>query len=437
MTAPASRTPRSESAARGFPAFPAGRRGGRGFARTWWGRAWIQAVEDSALDLTALKNGRKYAFTGRVGSITVSPGRLAAPVHGDEADAYATVLALQPLTPAQWDRFLDQVASRAGHIAALLDRDMPHDLVAAAADVGVPLLPDIGDLDPSCDCEDWGHPCRHAAALAYQAAWLVDEDPFLLLLLRGLGEQEFLAALQQRGAEAARSDAPRSRGRAAVSAEDAYAAVPGPLPETPELPDEPGDMAHIPAVPDTTPDLTADVLRLLAKDAAIRALELLRGEAVPVLDERADAVRLAAVHAASCDAFADTDVHARLRAAHDPPADFARAVAAWHFGGATGLDVLDRPWSPPRNELARAQVELAGLMEPEESVAAVDEPEALVHTEPGSTRRIWRNRWTHEEAGVQLRYGPDGRWYPYRSREGTWWPSAHSAPDAVTAFETV
>ncbi|HSA50084.1 MAG TPA: SWIM zinc finger family protein [Yinghuangia sp.] len=260
--------------ARGFTAFPAGRRGGRAFARSWWGRAWLQAVEDSALDLEALRVGRKYAYTGRVGSITVAPGRLTAPVYAESGDVHRTTQLLQPLTARQWDRFLDQVAARAGHIAALLDRDMPHDLVAAAEDVGVPLLPGIGDLDPSCDCEDWGHPCRHAAALAYQAAWLLDADPFVLLLMRGMSEERFLDALQKRGASAPEPgmepQLTSSDGKL-VPAVDAYATTPGTLPEPPPLPDAPGDMPDLPAGPGVDPE----ALRLLAREAAARALNLL------------------------------------------------------------------------------------------------------------------------------------------------------------------
>ncbi|WP_436770781.1 SWF or SNF family helicase [Yinghuangia sp. YIM S09857] len=408
--------------ARGFPAFPAGRRGGRGFARSWWGQAWIQAVEETALDNKALLNGRKYAYSGRVGSITVSPGRLFAAVHG-QTEIHRTTVTLQPLSEGQWDRFLDQVASRAGHIAALLRRDMPHDLVAAAEDVGVPLLPGIGDLDPSCDCEDWGT-CRHAAALAYQAAWLVDEDPFLLLLLRGLGEEEFLTALQRRGA--AGESAVVAATRTAVAAGDAYAADPGPLPGDPELPDAPGEM---PSIPDSS-HVEVPVLRLLARDAAERAFELLCTATVtgldgaefddpaPLLnvadlDERSDGVRLAAHHD-------DPEAVGRLRAAHDRPGDFDRAVAAWRYGGAPGFEVLDQPWRPNRTELARANTEFVAIL--------ADAPDS------GETFAVSRNRWTDAAAGRQLRYGRDGRWYPYENRAGTWWPSGPPAHDPATAM---
>src|SRR3954466_459710 len=181
------------SEARGFPAFVAQRRSTSG--KSWWGRAWVQALEDTSLDSHQLRKGRRYANSGQVGTITVSPGRIAAVVHAPE-DSYDAAVLVDRLSGDEWRRFLDQVEARAGHIAALLDGEMPHDLVDAAADAGVSLLPGIGDLDPSCTCDGWELPCQHAAALCYQTAWLLDADPFVLLLLRGRSRESLLDQLQ-------------------------------------------------------------------------------------------------------------------------------------------------------------------------------------------------------------------------------------------------
>ncbi|RSM78712.1 SWF/SNF family helicase [Kibdelosporangium aridum] len=179
---------------RGFPAFPAGARRRARFARSWWGNAWITAIEDAALDSEQMKIGRKYAYAGQVGPITVSPGRIAATVYGSDRTPHTTTVHITQLTDAEWTRLLDWVAAKSGYIAALLDKDMPHDLTAAE----IPILPQMTDLEPDCDCEGWELPCRHAAALSYQVAWLLDEDPFVLLLIRGRGEQHLLDELQLR-----------------------------------------------------------------------------------------------------------------------------------------------------------------------------------------------------------------------------------------------
>ncbi|MFB4278250.1 SWIM zinc finger family protein [Nonomuraea sp. MTCD27] len=357
--------------ARGFAAFPPQRAGAR-FATSWWGRAWIQALEDTSLDHVLLRKGRAYAKHGRLGPITVSPGRIAAVAESE----YDTVVRVEQLTDAAWERFLDQVAAKAGHIAALLDRDMPHDLVEAAEDAAVPLLPAVGDLEPECSCPDWGHPCKHAAALCYQASWLLDADPFVLLLMRGRGEGDLIEALQGRDVPA-----PAPSG---VPAAQAYAVGVPPLPDPP-----PYDVSYAPPALGAASDAGVDVaaLAILASSAAARARELLLRGHLPELTEYQDRVRLAADH----------DLGPRL--------GLEAAVQAWRYGGADALDVLDRAWTPPRRDLARAQALLEAGWEGE------DPPRP----------QTWRNRWTL--GPLQLRYGRDGRWYPYALRDGEWWPA--------------
>ncbi|MEO3795446.1 SWIM zinc finger family protein [Nonomuraea sp. B10E15] len=365
------------NAARGFPAFAPQRAGAR-FATSWWGRAWVKAMEDTSLDHVLLRKGRAYAKTGQLGPITVSPGRIAAVAENE----YDTVVRVEQLTGAAWERFLGQVAAKAGHIAALLDRDMPHDLVEAAQDAAVPLLPAVGDLEPECSCPDWGHPCKHAAALCYQASWLLDADPFVLLLMRGRGRDELIEALQ-------RSDVPAgdpAREPGGVPAAEAFALGTPPLPAPP-----PDDVAFTPPALEPGPggDIGVDVaaLGVLAASAASRARELLLRGRLPRLTDYQDRVRLAAEHGLGLDRGLEA------------------AVEAWRYGGADGLDVLETPWTPPRQDLARARARLEAGWE---------------GTGPPPVE-AWRNRWTL--GPLQLRYGRDGRWYPFTERVGCWWPA--------------
>jgi uncharacterized Zn finger protein len=367
--------------ARGFPAFPPVTRKPGHFAKTWWGRAWIKAMEDSALDQTQLLHGRKYAYTGYVGSITVSPGRLAATVRDYEDDtSFQTVVRLEPLSDQEWTRFLDQIAAQSGHIAALLDGDMPSDLTDAAADAGVRLLPDIGDLDPECSCPGWELPCRHAAALAYQVSWLLDADPFVLLLLRGKDESDLLDDLHGRDTTAPTELATDAYARAAVA-----------LPDPPPIPDAGPTVLSIPPADGIDPV----ALEILATDAARRARVLLTG-GVPDYPRWPDTVRYAATYPAIRDRLAV------------PPLP----IAAWQTGGAGGLAVLETAWAPSKADIAKASDALAS-----------DEDQQFT---------LWRNRWTAGQS--QLRLGKDARWYPYRSESGEWWPAGPPQPDPTTAF---
>ena len=77
------------SEARGFPAFGVQRRSTQG--RSWWARAWVQALEDTSLDSDQLRKGRRYANSGQVGTITISPGRIAAMLREKRALAEAVL----------------------------------------------------------------------------------------------------------------------------------------------------------------------------------------------------------------------------------------------------------------------------------------------------------------------------------------------------------
>ncbi|MGP4092772.1 SWIM zinc finger family protein, partial [Streptomyces sp. KR55] len=226
---------------RTFPAFPTRSSDDAPFAATWWGNAWITALEEGALDVKRLARGRGYADRGHVDAITVTPGLVLAYVRGSRPRPYRVQVRLRTLDDADWERFLDAAADRPAHIAALLDKEMPE----ALAEGDVPLLPGPGDLDPRCSCPDRGHPCKHAAALCYQTARLLDADPFVLLLLRGRGERELLDALSRRNAaRAARaaqdrepSPLPGTRATAALTRRELRPLPPPlPLPPHPEQP---------------------------------------------------------------------------------------------------------------------------------------------------------------------------------------------------------
>lgn len=192
----------------------AARRGAR--ASTWWGKAWVRAVEEAAYGERDLVRGRTLARSGLVGGITVEPGRfLAAVEEGD--DAWTVSGEVPVLGPRDRDAFAETVAAEAGRIGALLGGDLPHGLVEHAEESGVELLPFGGELATRCTCEPWTDPCPHALAVLYQLTWLLEADPFVLLALRGLERDDLLARLH---AVATQTSGPRTDADVARDATD-------------------------------------------------------------------------------------------------------------------------------------------------------------------------------------------------------------------------
>ncbi|MFK4541401.1 putative Zn finger protein [Streptomyces tendae] len=404
-------------AERTFVALPPAQ--GRGFAQTWWGRAWLKALEDAAMDAAQVKTGRRLARAGAVGAVSVRPGRITAVVHDRDRTAHRADVLLERLSDAQWDRFVDMAIERSGHVAALLDRDMPPHLVEDAAAAGIDLLPGMGDLEPECDCGAWDH-CGHTAALCYQVARLLDQDPFVLLLMRGRAEGAVLEALQTQGSAPAEEVAARQEG---VDAAEAYAVgqVLPPLPAPPCLGDGPGVPPSLDTEAATPPGVDPAGLSFLASRTAAEAHRLLAealraghdGRAVPPEPTVAqDAVRLAA-------GDPGPDVLDRLGEGSGRTREaLAAAVRAWRLGGGAALAVLEEEWAVEGDALARARAAL-------ESAWEEDEHPSL---------RARANRWTVVGAPHQLRLDREGRWWPYRREHGRWVPVGGADQDPATAL---
>ncbi|GGO41599.1 hypothetical protein GCM10012287_00690 [Streptomyces daqingensis] len=423
---------------RTFAALPPAR--GRAFARTWWGTRWLQALEDTALDGEQLRKGRRFARQGAVGAVTVRPGRITAVVRDRDGTAHRSDVLLQELPDADWERVLEVAARESGHLAALLDGEMPPRLVEDALSVGVELLPGIGDLDPSCGCEAWDH-CPHTAALSYQLARLLDEDPFVLLLLRGRTERELLeelgahtsagtasAAAEPAGEQDPAGDLGGTRHNVeprGVLAEEVFArgADLRPLPAEPPPGSAPGGAPSLTGA-GTQPasGVDAAALEFLIAETASRAHQLLCAALSPAhahsdlpepLTPFQDAVRLAA--------SAPRRRIAERLSAHCgvPPASFGAAVRAWEVGGELGLTVWEESWTPAPETMAWARDQLATAWAEE-----VDPPGLNI---AGSS-------WNTPDGSAQLRIGPDGSWWPYVAERGVWWPAGGAQTDPAAAL---
>ncbi|HJY74591.1 MAG TPA: SWIM zinc finger family protein, partial [Streptosporangiaceae bacterium] len=227
--------------------------GGPEFGRTWWGRAWLEALEQRArLDPDRLPRGRDYARSGTVGELTLAPGEARARVQGRKTEPYEVRIRVRRFTDDEWDRVLTAISARLGHAAALLDGELPPEIARDAAAAGLDLLPGGGELGPRCTCPDDADPCKHSAAACYLITDALDTDPFTLFLLRGRTRDQVLAGIRarRRGTPPARAVGPGTEagdpaGAGADEGVDARAAFGAPesalpIPSVPLPPRRPG-----------------------------------------------------------------------------------------------------------------------------------------------------------------------------------------------------
>ncbi|GAB3142789.1 SWIM zinc finger family protein [Amycolatopsis stemonae] len=367
----------------------------RNFGTTWWGRAWVDALEQRAkLDPNRLPRGRTYARKGTVSELRFGAGAMTARVRGSRPTPYKVTITMRTFTDDEWDTLLGVVGTQLGHAAALLDGELPGALAEQAREAGADLLPGPGDLRPRCSCPDAANPCKHVAAVYYLVADEVDRDPFTLFLLRGRPRADVLAELRARRSPS-RGEKPKLRKREdeGLSPRAAYARRPGAIPALPPTPRVAGPPAVLDLDPPPGTGWTAAALSALAADAASFARDLLvGGPAAAELTFEEDLARRAAGRSGA-------EVAALATQAGVPPRDLDRWAEAWREAGRGGLAVLREPWQPGPGPLNEAQLVMAdaGL--------------------PG-TPKIWRNRLT--QGGLQLRYGRDARWYRF-VKSGTEW----------------
>jgi uncharacterized Zn finger protein len=391
---------------------PAARGAGsrRGFGATWWGRAWVEALEQRArLDPNRLPRGRGYARSGAVGELAISPGEIRAAVQGSRRTPYTVQVRVRPFGSAEWERVLDVVAGQLGHTAALLDGELPPEVVDDVAAAGLDLLPGPGEVGPRCSCPDWADPCKHAAAVCYLVADALDADPFKLLLLRGQSKDEVLAGLRSRRRAAAGASpdgvqpATDDRG---VLARSAYAATsagpPRLLPLPPLPPHRPGHPAAVRTDPPAGSPVDRAALVALAEDAASRAWALAVGvgDGGLSLDHDSDIARRAAAR------LGTPELRALAPRADLPVRELTRWAIAWREGGADGLAALRGSWQPEPAELAEGRAALSAA---------------------GGAVVIRGNRVTAGD--VQLRLDQDGLWYRFVRSSRGWDLDAPPDPD--------
>jgi len=183
------------------------------FATTWWGRRFVDAVEQVA-GPARVARGRTYARAGQVLSLAVTAGRVTAQVQGSRPSPYATELTFSTWDAETRGELADAVAASPATLAAVLAGVMPEGFEQLTLDAGLALFPEsLADARFACTCPDWGDPCKHAAAVVYLLAEWLDTEPFGVLTLRGVDRDELLAAVAARsraaeGGEPEPADAP-------------------------------------------------------------------------------------------------------------------------------------------------------------------------------------------------------------------------------------
>ncbi len=159
----------------------------RAFGRTWWGNAWVEAMERIDYDTNRLPRGRTYARDGSVLEIRVEGPTVYALVQGRRRKPYDVGFRVKPFSRAEISKVKLLLSGNPALAYAMGLGKLPERMLDMLEDAGVHLFPrSWKEIEAHCSCPDWANPCKHLAAVYYLVANEIDKDPFLVFELRGI-----------------------------------------------------------------------------------------------------------------------------------------------------------------------------------------------------------------------------------------------------------
>lgn len=214
------------------------------FAQKWWGKRWLAVLDGFGIG-ARLQRGRTYARSGQVADLRIERGLVRASVQGSRSSPYAVEIRFRVFSVREWSRVLDVLLAQPLHAAKLLSNEMPEEIEAVFKDAGLSLFPVAGsDLETDCSCPDWSNPCKHVAAVYCLMGEAFDADPFLLLRLRGMDREQFLAELKQQFPEGVGDEEPATPVPLPMDGAAFWHGAPGGM--KPAMGERPGIAAAIP-----------------------------------------------------------------------------------------------------------------------------------------------------------------------------------------------
>ena len=163
-------------------------------SRKWWAKRWFAFME--ALQMGArLGRGRSYAISGQVTSLEVGCGLVVAMVQGGSQSAYRCEFRFEVMSATEKRNILKQLHGRPMLVAQLLIHNLPQAVERLFEAAGYPLIPTPeNSFTASCSCPDPIVPCKHLAAVFFLLTEAIEQDPLLLLALRGISREDLLGA---------------------------------------------------------------------------------------------------------------------------------------------------------------------------------------------------------------------------------------------------
>jgi uncharacterized Zn finger protein len=375
--------------------------------------AWKQAFHLASDGSGSYTKGLNLHRNGAVGQVHAAPGRLSAAVAAKKT-THKAALSFPQLTEDQWHALAVRLAGDSQATADLLAGRVPAAIADPGHAGGAAIVPGADDITFSCTCLPGTarRVCDHSAAIGHAVAERLASAASLLLAARGMPTRTLAAVLREHLADAEPGALPADAA-GTVRADQTYSLWAHRTPPTDPVTELDPITPITHSLDDPPPPCpSAQDLTWLTQDAAARARALLDGATGQPHDPLADTVRILATPD-GVSRLADAE-----RASGLPATTLRTMMIGYRYGGAAGAHAALCTTSAPSTVLEHAR----------DTIRA---SRALVL----GNLDITDGALTDTTAGIQLRLGPDGRWYPFTAAGDEWRPAPGCSDDPADAHQ--
>lgn len=164
---------------------------GRTIAKTFWGKAWCEHLENYCDFSNRLPRGRTYARNGSILDLQISSGQIAALISG--SNLYRIAITIQKIDKTRWKAVCSDSASSIHSVIDLMLGKLSPDVLQRLTEPKRGMFPSSNEIKLACSCPDGARLCKHLAAVLYGVGHRLDSAPELLFLLRGVDQRDLIS----------------------------------------------------------------------------------------------------------------------------------------------------------------------------------------------------------------------------------------------------
>ncbi len=165
---------------------------GRIIAKTFWGKAWCDNLENYSDYENRLPRGRTYLRNGSVIDLQVTKGKVEAQVMG--SSLYTITIQVEPMPKNKWQNLIKACSGKIDSLIELLQGKFSKAVMSLLIAKEAKLFPSPQEISMSCSCPDHAGMCKHIAAVLYGIGAAIDTQPEWLFSLRHVDHLQLIAS---------------------------------------------------------------------------------------------------------------------------------------------------------------------------------------------------------------------------------------------------